>query len=233
MKRFIIEGQRFGKLVTVNYDVKKHKWYCKCDCGGNTYVDATPLNDGKRTACMCSKGLGKKLEAGDRFGKLVVIKWNKKRRMWNCKCDCGGNTYVSSRVLKVGRQKSCKCGRYGPDLNNRRPNNESLKLDILYIYQYCAKKSNRLFELSSNEVFKLIDENCHYCGSKPMSTNKKYLKYDKNFRYNGIDRMNNEIGYTKNNCVTCCEICNRAKLKMGYQEFLEWIKRVYDKQFNK
>jgi hypothetical protein len=44
----------------------------------------------------------------------------------------------------------------------------------------------------------------------------------------GIDRTNNKLGYTKENCVSCCEKCNIMKKKYSSTEFLEGIKRIYE-----
>lgn len=45
----------------------------------------------------------------------------------------------------------------------------------------------------------MINVLCYYCKMK----DKKYL--------NGIDRLNNSIGYMRNNTVPCCDICNNLK----------------------
>ena len=37
--------------------------------------------------------------------------------------------------------------------------------------------------------------------------------------YNGIDRLDSSLGYTKDNIVTCCKICNYAKNKMKFEDF--------------
>lgn len=44
--------------------------------------------------------------------------------------------------------------------------------------------------------------------------------------YNGIDRVNKSIGYTKRNCVTACKFCNKAKTDMSIKEWTEWLKRI-------
>lgn len=170
------------------------------------------------------------LKKGDRFGKLTVESHNKSKKLWHCKCECGNENDVSVFHLKSGKVKSCGCSHKGPQFHIRRPQNESLKLEILSVYKYCAKRSERAFKLSKSQFFKLIESDCHYCGCKPNNTNKKFLKYDENFRYNGIDRKDNTKGYTNTNVVTCCEICNRAKLKMTEQQFITWIKNVYERQ---
>ena len=56
--------------------------------------------------------------AGERFGKLVVIKPMKtsgprkgKHVVWECVCDCGGVTHVLSSSLRCGDTQSCGCSK--------------------------------------------------------------------------------------------------------------------------
>ena len=44
--------------------------------------------------------------------------------------------------------------------------------------------------------------------------------------YSGLDRINNEVGYTRQNVVPCCIICNRAKNSMPFKDFIDWINRL-------
>jgi hypothetical protein len=44
--------------------------------------------------------------------------------------------------------------------------------------------------------------------------------------YNGIDRINNEEGYTSNNTVSCCFTCNRMKGTMSSEEFKIHLKKL-------
>ena len=76
-------------------------------------------------------------------------------------------------------------------------------------YKRNAKVSHRLFELSFNFASQLFLSNCFYCNSTPEPMN-------------GIDRIDNNLGYTENNCVSCCEQCN--KMKSGYSK-KEWIRQ--------
>ena len=49
---------------------------------------------------------------GKRFFKLVVIQkvgTKNGKRMWECRCDCGNKTVVSTNQLTSGRTKSCGC----------------------------------------------------------------------------------------------------------------------------
>lgn len=55
----------------------------------------------------------------------------------------------------------------------------------------------------------------------------KISKPVRNFYYNGIDRVDNLKGYTRNNCIPCCSICNQSKHTMSKKDWLQWITRVY------
>ena len=45
---------------------------------------------------------------------------------------------------------------------------------------------------------------------------------------NGIDRVDSSKGYTLDNCVPCCSICNTMKLNYTLQEFSDHITKVYN-----
>lgn len=55
------------------------------------------------------------------------------------------------------------------------------------------------FELTKEQFYNLISQPCYYCG-------------DKEKEFNGIDRIDSQKGYIIDNCVTCCEYCNKMKL---------------------
>jgi len=48
-------------------------------------------------------------------------------------------------------------------------------------------------------------------------------RYTGPYVYNGIDRKENGIGYIESNAVTCCKVCNWAKGKMSYGDFMLWV----------
>lgn len=82
-----------------------------------------------------------------------------------------------------------------------------------------AKARNRGIDwtLTHVETYYLIIADCQYCGQKANWPNGR----------NGIDRIVNEIGYYKDNCVTCCSQCNSAKRDLSIQEFKNWICRMF------
>ena len=48
------------------------------------------------------------------------------------------------------------------------------------------------------------------------------------FYYNGLDKVNPKLGYTKSNVVTSCSECNYAKSDKSIEDFYRFIVRVYN-----
>lgn len=48
---------------------------------------------------------------GQKYGKLLVVSRNfsKKRVAWNCLCECGRTSIVTSDALRCGKTRSCGC----------------------------------------------------------------------------------------------------------------------------
>jgi hypothetical protein len=86
-------------------------------------------------------------------------------------------------------------------------------------YKQNANKRNLSFELTEEQFNNINSNPCHYCGGM-----NEYVRLS--HKGNGIDRKNNSIGYTLENSVPCCTICNRAKRDMDYEDFIKYIKRL-------
>ena len=173
-----------------------------------------------------------KLKSGDKFGKLTVVNFDSKRKAWLCKCDCGSETYSRSWSLKTGRHKSCWCTQKEQRLERRLPNNESIKREMYNNYKQSSKRRKHNFELSEDQFFQLIMKECYYCGAESCKFNWNPKFLNREFRCNGIDRVNNSLGYFLDNCVPCCTICNMSKKGLTTQEWKTWLERVFRKQFN-
>jgi len=175
----------------------------------------------------------------ERFGRLIAKEYTGDYK-WKCVCDCGNVAYVRSNALRSGKTKSCGC--YNRDVAKKNMTKTMGKGDknIHYIkdrkiaafnsviasYKLNAKYRGVQFSLSNKEIYSLLEGNCYYCGVEP-SNEKKVKVTSEKISYNGIDRINNKIGYINGNVVSCCITCNRAKNKMGLNDFLSWVKSVY------
>ena len=83
------------------------------------------------------------------------------------------------------------------------------------IYKKSAKKRGLQFNISKEEVINLVSNKCHYCGE--MNEKKE----------NGIDRVDNNIGYIINNCVSCCSVCNYMKGELSKIDFIKYCKNIF------
>lgn len=174
---------------------------------------------------------------GKTIGKLYVRTFshrdNKTRQNhWLCECACGNSTSAcTSDLLRKTRPKqSCGCLRLEKTKNkaahNRRGSGKSNLKSLLWTYKKSAKERNIDF-LLSEEIFEtLVNKNCHYCNLEPSQKHKKRETYGILF-YNGIDRIDSNLGYFEENCVPCCKTCNYAKRQMTTLEFKDWINRVF------
>lgn len=75
-----------------------------------------------------------------------------------------------------------------------------------------ARKRDLCFELTFEQFMEFWNVPCNYCGTEIETI--------------GIDRIDNTLGYTYENCAPCCAICNRMKLCLTREEFLEHIKKI-------
>lgn len=170
--------------------------------------------------------MGQKLDLdGKRFGKLVAtnqLKRRNDRTLRLCMCDCGNEQWVLTYSLLHNHTRSCGCAR---SLAHGRAARNSLLLD----YQHGARKRDLDWLLSDEDFDRLTQGMCHYCGRAPRSIKSK-KPYNGDYLYNGIDRVDNDLGYTTDNAVTCCCICNNAKKDLSVEEFMEWIRDICEKQ---
>lgn len=98
--------------------------------------------------------------------------------------------------------------------------NESLNSIMLKKYKNYytgAKKRNLSFDISESEFENLIKNDCYLCGIK---TDEKHK--------NGVDRLDNNIGYIITNCNSCCVSCNYMKRIYNLGEFLNKLKDIHE-----
>lgn len=188
---------------------------------------------------MPAKGVVKDIR-GAQFGRLTVIEhagWYvtpsgvQNESKWKCLCSCGNETLVSRSNLRRGSVQSCGCLRTELAKARYRKPRAAVR-GLLGRYKGGAQSRGLPFSLTLDQVEQLVQGNCTYCGCAPYLTyvlegSKSQEWKDMNrLPYNGIDRVDNDAGYTPENCVTCCEACNRAKRVMSLAQFFAWIRRI-------
>ena len=165
-----------------------------------------------------------KLE-GHVFGKLTVISYAGSS-FWNCECKCGKVNKVRTADLRNKNTEGCR------SCANRFEEQGLAGFNRLFS-KY--KKRAKIFSLSAEEFRFITSSKCHYCGVEPyqISTHspskgditeegRKYASYV----YNGIDKKDPNGGYTLDNSLPCCKLCNFSKRDLSYDEFLDYLNRL-------
>ncbi len=155
-----------------------------------------------------------------------------KRRsvIWSCSCNHCGSIFLRSAIrIREGRNRSCGCQERVQPVRSKQGHSGANSRFVQY-----AQGANRRgleFNLSFLEFVELCLLDCHYCGTpskEGTSTTGSRGKRKEHglFIANGIDRKDNNIGYTIKNCVPCCKTCNYAKRDTSYSDFISWINKL-------
>lgn len=244
-----ITGQKFGRLTAICIDHKgtgksRHTfWKCICDCGNETIVSGNSLRGLKTLSCGClhkevmkENHIRKFIDlTGQKIGRLLVKSRSDdyisskgyKRTMWLCLCDCGNEKIICSSSLISGDTKSCGC--YAKEQTSKATKKEfglASFNNLFNGYRQEAKRRNLEFKIDE-DLFKLLSkQKCFYCGCEPYQVQKN-LWNNGNYIYNGIDRLDSNKGYIKDNVVPCCGQCNRSKSDLPLTDFINWVKSIY------
>lgn len=81
-------------------------------------------------------------------------------------------------------------------------------------YKSSAKKRNHSFDLPINVFKDYYKSECHYCGDTLRSV--------------GFDRVDNTKGYSLDNIVPCCTVCNIMKHKVSKDSFIQQCQKIVD-----
>ncbi len=183
---------------------------------------------------------------GSKYKNLTVLKdlgYINGNNHYSCLCTCG--EIIELRISRILHQKSTHKGCKGImnkiHFNLKYSPQESSFRAKASNYKAIAKQRKISFDLNIDDTILLLKQNCFYCDKEPNNTynavernrnpQKQYNFYkidEYNIKYSGIDRLDNNFGYSLNNVVSCCKECNTAKLDRTQIEFREWIIRLYN-----
>lgn len=79
-------------------------------------------------------------------------------------------------------------------------------------YKCSAKKRGLSFDLDIESFKTFWQKPCHWCGDEITTI--------------GVDRIDNTIGYTLENCAPCCSMCNYIKQEYQPQEWLAHMLKI-------
>lgn len=185
---------------------------------------------------------------GHKYGLLTVVSFNGKSLHkngryyyeWNCSCECGSGIIkvACTANLRSGLTSSCGCLRIIKNKKFGQRRRESADftglpafMDLYNKYRLRAERMKFTFDLNEDTFRKLTKSNCYFCNVEPKQKNQSERAVP--YIYNGIDRLDNNLGYTTFNSVPCCGICNKAKRDLSVPDFQNWILRLKTSVENK
>lgn len=162
---------------------------------------------------------------GNRYGNLIVqslddTRTNNGECRWKCLCECGNFIILPTSKLTIQQRKDCGCIKQQYIAKGM-----PIKRQLYIRYRKDAKVRGYIFNISFILFLQLTQKNCYYCDVEP-NQNFRISKNGEIYKYNGLDRVDNTKGYSDDNVVPCCIICNSAKGKRSQIDFLNWVDRV-------
>ncbi len=238
-------GLHFGRL-TVKGRAGKDRftntlWECACECGGSTLCPGYNLKKGAVRSCGCLKRDLAYAKTGDltgkRYGKLVVDGMcqsvsGKRLAQAACTCDCRAEFVTSAAQLKIANGiQSCGCGaadRLRELGHQKYVSSGGLTGGVRFMfthYKAGARDRSLSWNLTIEEFASLTSASCRYCGAAPNMVYSRKTQHP--YVANGVDRVDNALGYDIVNAVPCCSPCNIMKWEMGVEAFLSHIDRIH------
>lgn len=221
--------RRFSRLIVLNREAdyvapsgnRRPKWKVQCDCGRTKVVRASHLISGSTTSCGCN-GRTYSVKVGETYNGFTVVALPSLKghgyKTITVQCVCGTLKKVHESSLLNNRHLSCGCSR-------KYPKEIAAAFMLKRTYKRSADKRAQVFELNDQDWLTLVKGNCIYCGIEP----RQRFGVKKNngmLLYNGVDRLDNSKGYTRENSVSCCGTCNIAKNNLSVEEFMGWVERI-------
>ena len=181
--------------------------------------------------------MGRKVidEIGNHYGRLTVLEEAGRDQsgnvLWFCQCECGNTTVVRGSSLRTKETQSCGClqKERASESGGELPKGVGIFNNLVISMKRGAKKRGLKWDLSDEKVKELISKPCYYCGTLPSSHSLNFTrKFNGDFPSNGLDRIDNTKGYSEDNVVPCCKLCNQAKYTLTLGKFKNHVKNIYN-----
>ena len=135
--------------------------------------------------------------------KQIAIDFNEKNNLIKmcqiCNCECNLENFKNNKCKKC----------YDKFITWQTADKVKTINTKIKDIRHSATRRNIFWDLENEDVEKIINSRCYYC-SKLVA-------------FNGIDRVDSNKGYTKDNCVPCCKKCNFMKCEYSVEHFLNIV----------
>jgi hypothetical protein len=154
---------------------------------------------------------------------------------WLAQCDCGRLKEVRGTEAANGYIKTCGGCEHHKALLQSNAMDTALKATGKFsriaglraqLRRYIKSALDRqiIWSLSPEEFLHIVEQDCTYCGAAPrVYKAKQFGRKGRTVKalMNGIDRINSKLGYSMDNVVPCCSVCNRMKMATDTKTFLD------------
>lgn len=160
---------------------------------------------------------------------VIDVKHGSGKVNYLVQCDCGDFRWARSDILKKNKWGCKSCAK---ELGRKKFGEEHSINNAWKSLTNNAKNRGILVEISKEDFVQIAKMDCFYCGEHP----KEKIYYDQPewstpAKLNGIDRVDNSIGYTLDNIVASCYICNRGKMDLSLEDFKAWIIKLSQREW--
>jgi len=164
-------------------------------------------------------------------GRLKVVEYigidlRRKQTLWRCRCICGNPEDVfrhTVQLTSITFRHNCGC--IAREENKFKPRLKPFEHMFRRFLKNCEKRgySN---SLTYEDFVKFSNTKiCHYC-DEPICWEAHGQRSGSQYH---LDRKDNAVDYTINNCVVCCKRCNYLKgAKFTYDEWKAMAKAYYE-----
>lgn len=220
---------------------------CRCKCGRTVTVRKDKYESGATLSCGClnrervgaaARGRNRsKIKIGETYEHLTVIErlpnGRRGEAVYRCRCVCGNFSKVRGQSFS-GRKKIRRCKKcgYADHLSKIHAISAKPSGEAACWAAYCqgrssnAKSRGIAWEISFEDWVILSQRACHYCGSPPSNLSRGGYGRNGDYSYNGLDRVDNDVGYVLKNVVPCCKSCNHAKSDLRVEDFLLLVNKI-------
>lgn len=178
---------------------------------------------------------------GQRIGDFAITSYDDKKSLYTLKCKCGktstgGSDLITTKLANILTEgfTACESCVYNYRLKYKKDyESNSKKWTFKDVHREYVKKSkarNIEFSLSLEDTYLMFSQPCYYCNRPP--SNVRTRTSGVKVTYQGLDRIDNEKGYIKDNVVPCCKHCNAFKLDRTQEELYQHVEEIYKKRFN-
>jgi hypothetical protein len=158
---------------------------------------------------------------------LSILREKNKISKYECICECGNKKIISRS--KFGITKTCGCRNtvIGP-LHKKWKGYKDIQGSIWYQYIRNASKRHISFDLTIEEAWEIFEQQKYKCALSGLDI--KFGKRGKKLRRiettASLDRIDNKLGYYKNNVQWVHKKINQIKMDMPTQDFIELCRKV-------